>query len=63
MKHRLFLCPPPPDSEELKFVRATVESNYIAPRGPMVDAFEKEDGAFVGIPHCFTLAVALRHRT
>jgi len=28
--------------EEMRFVREAFESNYIAPLGPMVDAFEQE---------------------
>ena len=28
--------------EELRFMSEAFESNYIAPLGPMVDAFEKE---------------------
>jgi dTDP-4-amino-4,6-dideoxygalactose transaminase len=31
--------------EELAFVREAFESNYIAPLGPMVDAFEREFAA------------------
>jgi dTDP-4-amino-4,6-dideoxygalactose transaminase len=41
--------------DEIRFVREAFESNYIAPVGPMVDAFEREFDEKVGIPH--TLAV------
>ena len=41
---------------ELEFVRQAFESNYIAPLGPMVDAFEKEFAAYTGIPHCLALS-------
>jgi len=37
--------------EELRFVKEAFESNYIAPLGPMVDAFEREFAEYVGIPH------------
>ena len=37
--------------EELCFVQEAFESNYIAPLGPMVDAFEKEFAEKVGLPH------------
>ncbi len=36
---------------ELEYVKAAFESNYIAPLGPMVDAFEKAFADTVGIPH------------
>ena len=38
--------------EELKFIQEAFESNYIAPLGPMVDAFEREFAEVVGIRHC-----------
>lgn len=38
---RLFLSPPHLGREEFDLVREAFESNYIAPLGPMVDAFEK----------------------
>jgi len=42
--------------EELKFVHDAFESNYIAPIGPMVDAFEQEFSEYVGIKHCVALS-------
>lgn len=36
---------------ELEFVKEAFESNYIAPLGPHVDAFEKEFSEIVGIPN------------
>jgi dTDP-4-amino-4,6-dideoxygalactose transaminase len=39
---RIFLSPPHMCGEEIHFVKAAFDSNYIAPLGPMVDAFEKE---------------------
>lgn len=65
---RLFLSPPHMGGREQDFVRQAFASNYIAPLGPMVDAFEKEFAAYVGIPHCLALSsgtsathLALRH--
>jgi dTDP-4-amino-4,6-dideoxygalactose transaminase len=65
---RLFLSPPHMGGREQEFVRQAFESNYIAPLGPMVDAFEKEFSAYTGIPHCVALSsgtsathLALRH--
>jgi len=48
---RTFLSPPHMGGEELKFIQEAFESNYIAPLGPMVDAFECEFAEKVGIPY------------
>jgi dTDP-4-amino-4,6-dideoxygalactose transaminase len=52
---RIFLSPPHMGGEEMRFVREAFESNYIAPLGPQVDAFEREFAEYVGIP--YTVAV------
>lgn len=54
-KKRLFLSPPHMSGKEIKFVEEAFESNYIAPLGPHVDAFEQEFAQKVGIP--FAVAV------
>ena len=51
-RRRLFLSPPHMGDGELRFVQKAFESNYIAPLGPMVDAFEKEFAEYTGINHC-----------
>lgn len=53
---RIFLSPPHLSGLELRFVEEAFESNYIAPIGPMVDAFEREFSDYVGIPHCVALS-------
>jgi dTDP-4-amino-4,6-dideoxygalactose transaminase/predicted nucleic acid-binding protein len=53
---RIFLSPPHMGGEEMRFVREAFESNYIAPIGPMVDAFEQEFAAKVGIPHAVAVS-------
>jgi dTDP-4-amino-4,6-dideoxygalactose transaminase len=65
---RMFLSPPHMGGRELELVRQAFASNYIAPLGPMVDAFEAEFSAYTGIPHCVALSsgtsathLALRH--
>ena len=40
----------------MRFVREAFESNYIAPLGPQVDAFEREFAEYVGIKHCVALS-------
>ena len=42
MSERIYLSPPHMGGEELKFVHEAFESNWIAPLGPQVSAFEKE---------------------
>ena len=53
---RIFLSPPHLGTEELSLVREAFASNYIAPCGPMVDAFEREFAAYVGIPHAVAVS-------
>jgi pyridoxal phosphate-dependent aminotransferase EpsN len=48
---RIYLSPPHLGGEELSFVEEAFESNYIAPTGPQVDAFEEEFCAKVGAKH------------
>lgn len=52
---RLFLSPPHMGGNEQRYVTEAFASNYIAPLGPMVDAFEAEFSAYTGIPHCVAL--------
>ena len=53
---RLFLSPPHMGENELPFLREAFESNWIAPLGPHVDAFEREFAARVGAPHAAALS-------
>lgn len=48
---KIFLSPPHMGGEEMHFIKDAFESNYIAPLGPQVDAFEKEFAEYVGIPY------------
>ena len=65
---RIFLSPPHMSGEELRFIKEAFESNYIAPLGPMVDAFENEFCEYVGIKYSLAVSsgtaamhLALRH--
>ncbi len=53
---RIFLSPPHMRGTETTFVAEAFESNYIAPLGPMVDAFEQEFSETVGIRHAVALS-------
>ncbi|RUM37679.1 MAG: pyridoxal phosphate-dependent aminotransferase [Desulfobulbus sp.] len=48
MKDKIFLSPPHMGGDELRFVEEAFNSNYIAPVGPQIDAFEKEFAENVG---------------
>ena len=53
---RIFLSPPHVGGEEMRFVQEAFESNYIAPLGPQVNAFEKEFAEYVGIPYAVAVS-------
>ena len=48
---RTFLSLPHMGGEELKCIQEAFDSNYVAPLGPMVYAFEKEFAEKMGIPY------------
>lgn len=53
---RIYLSPPHMGADELELVKDAFASNWIAPLGPHVDAFEKEFAEFVGVEHCAALS-------
>ncbi len=53
---RIYLSPPHMGSAELDLLREAFESNWIAPLGPQVDAFEREFAAKVGVEHAAALS-------
>lgn len=55
MNKRIFLSPPHMSGYEQQFVTEAFESNYIAPIGPQIDAFEQEFAEKIGIPHTVAL--------
>lgn len=48
MKDRIYLSPPHLNGDELTYVREAFDTNWIAPLGPHVDAFEREFAQVVG---------------
>ncbi|WP_409290493.1 aminotransferase class I/II-fold pyridoxal phosphate-dependent enzyme [Peribacillus sp. SCS-37] len=48
LKERIFLSPPHMSGNEMKYIQEAVDSNWIAPLGPNVDAFEKEIASYIG---------------
>jgi dTDP-4-amino-4,6-dideoxygalactose transaminase len=53
---RIYLSPPHMSGHEEEFVAEAFRSNWIAPLGPMVDAFERELCEYVGIEHATALS-------
>ena len=53
---RIYLSPPDLAGTELELLRDAVESNWIAPLGPHVDAFEVEAAARLQLPHALALS-------
>jgi len=47
-KNRIYLSPPHMSGNEQKYINEAFETNWIAPLGPNVDAFEKELAEYVG---------------
>src|SRR5580765_8575339 len=48
---RLYLSPPHMCGRELDFVQAAFRSNWVAPAGPDLDAFEQEICEYTGTPY------------
>jgi pyridoxal phosphate-dependent aminotransferase EpsN len=53
---RIYLSPPHQAGNELELVADAIRSNWIAPLGPHVDAFERELAARVGVRHALALS-------
>lgn len=53
---RVYLSQPHLEGDELEFVRDAFASNWVAPVGPQVDAFEREVADVVGVPYALALS-------
>jgi dTDP-4-amino-4,6-dideoxygalactose transaminase len=56
LKPRLYLSPPDVGREERRLLLDALDSNWIAPLGPHVEAFERECAQWVGVPHAVALS-------
>ena len=56
MKKKIYLCSPHMGGGEMKYVQEAFDSNWIAPLGPNVDAFEKGLSDAVGARHVAALS-------
>ena len=55
MNKRIYLSSPTMHGDEQRFVAEAFDTNWVAPLGPNVDAFEKEMCAFTGAAHAAAL--------
>lgn len=55
MKPKIWLSSPHMGGGELKYVNEAFESNWVAPLGPNVNAFEKELAQYLHVKHCAAL--------
>ena len=53
---RVYLSPPHLSGREVELVTEAIASNWIAPLGPQVDAFEAELAAVAGVEHALALS-------
>jgi UDP-N-acetylbacillosamine transaminase len=51
MKKRVFLSPPHMSGKEQEYIAKAFESNYIAPLGPFVNAFEESICNYTSMPY------------
>ena len=55
-KNRIYLSPPHVSSKERQLLLDAFDSNWIAPLGPMVTAFEQAFAEYVHVPHTLALS-------
>ena len=60
---RIFLSPPHLGGKEAEFLAEAFATNWIAPLGPHVDAFQREFCAVVGAQHATATSYGPRHCT
>jgi dTDP-4-amino-4,6-dideoxygalactose transaminase len=53
---RIYLSPPHLSGSELDYLKDAIDSNWVAPLGPHVDAFEAELAQQAGVPHALALS-------
>ena len=53
---KIYLSPPHLNGEEIDFIKDAIDSNWIAPLGPHVDAFESEVADYIGVKQAAALS-------
>jgi dTDP-4-amino-4,6-dideoxygalactose transaminase len=54
--NRILLSPPDVGANERRLLLEAFDSNWIAPVGPQIDAFEREFAEAIGVPHAVALS-------
>lgn len=62
-KKRIYLSPPHMSGHEMKYIQEAFDTNWVAPLGPNVDAFEASLAAYCGVNHAaaFSSGTAALH--
>ena len=55
-KKRIYLSSPTMHGKEQEFIKEAFDTNWVAPLGPNVDAFEQEVAEYVGVAHAAALS-------
>src|SRR3954447_20356345 len=56
MNHYIYLSPPHVGDVERKLLLAAFDSNWVAPVGPDLEAFERQAAEYVGVGHAVALS-------
>ena len=56
MGFKIFLSPPNMCGKELEYVKECFDTNWIAPYGPQLDAFEKEMAGYMSMDKALALS-------
>ena len=56
LRKKIYLSPPHLNGEEINFIKDALDSNWVAPLGPHVEAFEKEVAEYIGIDHALAVS-------
>lgn len=56
MSYKIYLSPPHMSGREMKYIQEAFDSNWIAPVGPNIDAFEEELCRYTGSKHALAVS-------
>jgi pyridoxal phosphate-dependent aminotransferase EpsN len=55
MQFRIYLSPPLMGGKEIEYIREAIDTNWVAPHGPSIDAFEDEMAQYIGVESALAL--------
>jgi pyridoxal phosphate-dependent aminotransferase EpsN len=55
MAFRIFLSPPHMGGKEMEYIKEAFDTNWIAPYGPSINAFEEEMAQYIGVESALAL--------